>query len=210
MIYNYDIDELFTTIIKTIDLIFNNEFYSNDQSLMKVKKIIENWYFDFKENKTLKNISVEDLKYVDLEITNFFDKYIEIEPIKHNYTEILSYNFDIFQKEWKYEMEKISMNNKIDNLKKNMSKIMDLSLAFENYCDNTGSNLDFLNEIYKKASDLRNKKDLLGEEEQIKISNEIINDFEKLLDTVGRDKFIFYDDGSIEYKWDYSLLKEAK
>ena len=41
---------------------------------------------------------------MDLEITDFFDKYIKIESVKENYSERLLYNFSHLEKEWKSEM----------------------------------------------------------------------------------------------------------
>ena len=101
-------------------------------------------------------------------------------------------------------MEKEKM---LISFNKNMSKILDLQLAFESYIDNTGKNIPLLEQTYKNISNLRKNKDELGDEEKNIISNEILNNFEKLLDMVGRDKFIFYEDGKIEYEWDISLLK---
>ena len=68
--------------------------------------IIENWFNSFKATKSLLSINVSDLNFVDLEISDLFDKYIEIEPIEKNYCEILSYNFSILKKYWKDELEK--------------------------------------------------------------------------------------------------------
>lgn len=91
----------------------------------------------------------------------------------------------------------------------NMSEILDLQLAFEGYVDNTNANLPLLEQIYKEISDLRKDRDkgILNDKDKISRSNAILNNFEKLLNIVGRDKFIFYEDGGIEYKWDMSLLK---
>lgn len=98
------------------------------------------------------------------------------------------------------------MESKDNNLfDKNMSKILDLQLAFESYEDNTGEKMSLLEQIYQDINNLRKRKNELDSKEKVETSNEILINFEKLLDAVGRDKFIFYDDGKIEYKWDTSL-----
>ena len=45
-----------------------------------------------------------DIEYIDLELTDFFDKYIKIESVKENYSERILYNFSHLMKEWKNEM----------------------------------------------------------------------------------------------------------
>ena len=100
----------------------------------------------------------------------------------------------------------------IDTLfNENMSEILDLQLAFEGYVDNTNANLPLLEQIYQEISDLRKDRDrgILNDKDKISRSNAILNNFEKLLNIVGRDKFIFYEDGKVEYKWDMSLLEGA-
>lgn len=91
----------------------------------------------------------------------------------------------------------------------NMSEILDLQLAFEGYVDNTNANLPLLEQIYQEISDLRKDRDrgILNDKDKISRSNAILNNFEKLLNIVGKDKFIFYEYGKVEYKWDMSLLK---
>ena len=91
----------------------------------------------------------------------------------------------------------------------NMSEILDLQLAFEGYVDNTNANLPLLEQIYQEISDLRKDRDrgMLNDKDKISRSNAILNNFEKLFNIVGKDKFIFYEDGKVEYKWDMSLLK---
>ena len=70
-----EINDLFQGIINTIDLVFLNDFYTETNSLVDVRKIIKKWYDDFKKYNTLTNIKAKDLEFVDLEITNFFDNF---------------------------------------------------------------------------------------------------------------------------------------
>lgn len=82
-----------------------------------------------------------------------------------------------------------------------MSKILDLDLAFESYEDDTHDSNPLLDKICGDIKYLRQNKQELNEIEKIKLSQKILDNFEQLLDIVGRDKFYFYDDGGIEYKW---------
>ena len=70
----------------------------------KLKEKIESWYASYKETNTLKDIEVKDLENIDLEITDFFDKYIIKEPVKENYAERLLYDFEHLEENWKQEM----------------------------------------------------------------------------------------------------------
>ena len=95
---------LFKNILDTINLILQDDFYTQKESLTDIKIKVLNWYDDYKQNSTLKNISVVELEYVDFEIIDLFDNYIVIESVKQNYVERLSYYFSILKKEWKNEM----------------------------------------------------------------------------------------------------------
>ena len=101
--------------------------------------------------------------------------------------------------------DKEEKNN--DLLKENMSKILDLQLAFETYIDNTGAKIDLSEQTYNDIKELRKNIDNFTKNENIIKSNKILTNFEKLLELVGHDKFIFYEDGKIEYKWDMLVMK---
>lgn len=101
---NRDINSYFDGVINNINIILNNDFYDNKDNLEEVKNKVLEWQEDYKKNNTLKGISVKDLEYLDLEITDFFADYVATEPIKENYAERLSYDFSILEKKWKDEM----------------------------------------------------------------------------------------------------------
>lgn len=44
-------------------------------------------------------------------------------------------------------------------------------------------------------------RDSLSIDEQIRITNEIVKKYNDAFDLIGRDNFIFYDDGDINYIW---------
>ena len=100
------------------------------------------------------------------------------------------------------------MGEKIkEEFEKNMSRILYLQLAFEDYCDHSGNEPELYVQINEKTQQLREKKDQIDEKEKIKISLDILKQYEDLLNIVGKEKFIFYEDKSVEYKWDDNLLK---
>lgn len=101
-----EIDELFLTIIKIVDLMLGSDFYTEKQAILEIKRNIENWYANFKVKDSLLSISVENLKNLDLEITEIFSKYIEIESAIKNYSEVLSYYFNKLKRYWKDELLK--------------------------------------------------------------------------------------------------------
>ena len=109
---NSNIGELFINILDDINLIEKSKFYKKDDSFRKIKKIIKQWYGNYKLNKILTSITLKDLEYLDLEITSFFDKYIEYESIKENYSERLYYDFCGLEKIWQKDLENYIKENK--------------------------------------------------------------------------------------------------
>jgi len=89
----------------------NNNFYTDTKSLLQVKNVVENWYDDFKKTNSLTTINTKDLEFLDLEVTDFFSKYIETEPLSHNYSEILSHYLSQLEKYWKNEIDKSGRKN---------------------------------------------------------------------------------------------------
>lgn len=86
---NRDINSHFISILENIDKIENDKFYENKQNIISIKQTIKDWFDYYKNNNSLKNIVPELLTKIDLIITDYFDIYITIEPIKNNYVERL-------------------------------------------------------------------------------------------------------------------------
>lgn len=101
---NQNIKSYFEGVLENIDIILNNNFYKNKDNLITVRKSIAKWYDGYKKHQTLKEIDPKELKNLDLEITDFFADYVEIEPVNENYAERLSYDFDELERYWKDEM----------------------------------------------------------------------------------------------------------
>lgn len=106
-----EIVKLFSDFLKTLNLVFCDKFYEKTLELKKVKSIMYNWFLYFQSDKSLIHINPNEIEFVDLEITDFFDKYIEIEDALHNYTEILSFNLSQLEKYWKDEVIERSNKN---------------------------------------------------------------------------------------------------
>lgn len=101
-----EINSLFTGLIESLNSMLEHDLYQEKEIIVQIKEKTQNWFNDFKNNKTLTNIKVEDIKFLDLEITDLLDKYIMIESALENYVERTSYNFGILEKIWKDEILK--------------------------------------------------------------------------------------------------------
>lgn len=101
----------------------------------------------------------------------------------------------------------INVDSKDTMFDNNMKRLFKLQLAFESYEDNTGQDLDEITEIYDAIDDLRRKRETLAIDEKIYISNKILKKCDNLIKKLGKDKFIIYEDGCVEYNWDLSLIR---
>lgn len=79
--------------------------------------------------------------------------------------------------------------------------LLDYQLAFEDYSDATGNNL-FTAEPFVRLWEFRENRDTMQERELMTEAREIFDGLKCLVETVGKEKFIFYDDGSVEYIWE--------
>ena len=93
-------------VLENIMIILNSNFYKNEDKngLEDVYVKMKKWYEFYKEKNSLKGIEPYDLKNMDFDITDFFDKYIATENVKENYAERLLHDFGYLEKEWKKEM----------------------------------------------------------------------------------------------------------
>lgn len=90
--------------------------------------------------------------------------------------------------------------NKI-TLKLNSDKIYFASFAFEDYSDNNPSKYnDIYNDIFKRIGEFWNLKQTLNEKALLNLSNDLVKDIEKIYNLLGRENFIFYNDGVVEFK----------
>ena len=91
--------------------------------------------------------------------------------------------------------------NAEEELKKKSKLLFKLDLAFESYEDDNNVNIPLLNEVTMEFNEFRKKKINMNIVEQYNKTEELLKKYDKVLNIVGRDNFIFYDDGDINYIW---------
>ena len=93
------------------------------------------------------------------------------------------------------------MNNE-EKIKDNEYRIFKLDLAFESYQDDKqDTSMPLFDEIIDDVNNYRRTRVDNSIDKRIELSDKILNKYNKLLDIVGRENFIFYDDGDINYIW---------
>jgi hypothetical protein len=88
----------------------------------------------------------------------------------------------------------------MEQYRKNMGDILEINLAIESYRDDTQT--EYSDEEKKIEADLqllREQRNDLTETEKAKRSEDILARLNKVLDEIGREKFIFHTDGEINY-----------
>ena len=101
-----------------------------------------------------------------------------------------------------YNGREWSSEEKYLEYKANSCKILNSSLAIESYQDFTGDKGAEISHAYKKLGQYYKKKSVMTEEELLRTSYELVEKFNLLFDKIGRENFIFYDDGDVSYKWE--------
>ena len=100
---------------------------------------------------------------------------------------------------------------KLSGLDKKKIKILNYQLAFENYEDNTSKKLVELSNINNSLKKLRSKN--ITDIEADVLADKILSNFNALYNSLTKDeqdRFTFYDDDSINYKWDMNLINERR
>ncbi len=92
--------------------------------------------------------------------------------------------------------------SKEEKIKDNEYRILKLDLAFEDYQDDKqDTSMPLFDEIINDVNNYRRTRAENSIDKRIELSDKILDKYNKLLDIVGREKFIFYDDGDINYIW---------
>lgn len=86
-------------------------------------------------------------------------------------------------------------------LKDNIYFMLKAQLALESYEDDNNIEVPVIQEAYSKHKEFRNLRSSLNIEKQLSLSNDIIEKYNEAFDHVGRDNFVFYEDGDINYIW---------
>lgn len=100
---------------------------------------------------------------------------------------------------------------KLSDLDKKKAKILNFQLAFENYEDNTSKKLVELSNINNSLKKLRSEN--ITDIEADNLADKILSSFNTLYNSQTKDeqdRFTFYDDDSIKYKWNMNLIDERK
>ena len=96
-------------------------------------------------------------------------------------------------REWKDEIL-------LDKFKKNNSIILDCKLAIENYEDFRGEIVEEFNNINILWKNEKSKSLNMTDFETCKIAEEFVKKYYQLIEKLGKENFIFYEDGTVEYK----------
>ncbi|MFQ6752333.1 MAG: hypothetical protein ACLRFL_02050 [Clostridia bacterium] len=75
------------------------------------------------------------------------------------------------------------------------------SLALEDYADCNNSDWIYKDIAFQRLKEYRQNKDKMTEEELLSTTAEIVENFEKLFEKIGKENFVFHDDGDVEYIW---------
>ena len=88
-----------------------------------------------------------------------------------------------------------------NQFKINMRLARKLDLEFEDYTDDTDDHSIDEDEAFKKLYNIRRNFDAISTDQLIKDYNFIVKRFYEIIDELGRENFIFYDDGTVNYIW---------
>lgn len=91
-----------------------------------------------------------------------------------------------------------------------MSKILYFDLALENYEDLTGNRLEELDENFEKLKLLRQNRNFWSEDVRLREANNILDNFNKIIEDIGTNNFTFYDNGAVEYTGPNLVSKKKK
>ena len=91
----------------------------------------------------------------------------------------------------------------------NVCRYIRISLQLECYADDTGDESVYDTPGFKTLDELRKNYDNYTNEELIEKAELVIKQFNETIDKLGRDKFITYEDGDVEYIWK-NHIKEKK
>ena len=101
---------------------------------------------------------------------------------------------NLYNKDWKDK-------NLQKKFKENFYLVFRFQLAIENYLAENDLHLDKLDEFYTILKEIRHDGLNFSEKEIVEKTNFCILLKERILEEIGRENFIFYDDGDLNYIW---------
>lgn len=89
-----------------------------------------------------------------------------------------------------------------------MTQNLRYQLALEDYELDTGNKLELLMTIWSKLDVFRKNRENWSLEKQIQEAKIIQEDFQQVVNEIGKEHFVFYDDGDINYIWKKSKKED--
>jgi hypothetical protein len=80
-------------------------------------------------------------------------------------------------------------------------RLFKISLSFESYEDDNKGYFPELDKVIEDHNSFSASKQKLNKKQLAKKTEKLLDEYDKILDIVGRDKFVFYDDGCVDYIW---------
>ena len=97
-------------------------------------------------------------------------------------------------RQWKSDAEHKQYSSKV-------AIYVHIALQLECYADDTGDNSVYNTPGFKTLEDLRKNYESLNSSELLSKAGLVIKQFNETIDKLGRDKFITYENGDVEYIW---------
>ncbi|MBQ7880303.1 MAG: hypothetical protein IJ358_00450 [Clostridia bacterium] len=88
----------------------------------------------------------------------------------------------------------------LENFKRNNSIILDCQLAIESYEDFRDEIVEDFHNLNKLWKNEKVKSVNMTDFQIYEISEDFIKRYYKLIENLGKEKFVFYNDGTVEYK----------
>ena len=84
----------------------------------------------------------------------------------------------------------------------NISKNLKSALALENYADCNGDDEIYKDEAFVLLKEYRSKQKEMTEQQLLETTELIGKKFDELFSKIGREKFVFYEDGDVNFIWE--------
>ena len=179
--------------ILDFDLALENYLDDNNKSFPLLDEVIQD-VNHFRDNK--KNLSEEEQKD---ETDKIIKKYNEVLDIIGRSNFMFSSYGDIDYLTKKERKKNEAWKNKSQEFKSR--RLFKISLSFESYEDDNKEDFPELDKVIEDHNLFSASKQKLNKKQLAKETEKLLDEYDKTLDIVGRDKFVFYDDGCVDYIW---------
>ena len=100
------------------------------------------------------------------------------------------------------------ISDNVELLRYLMTQNLRYQLALEDYELDTGNKLELLMTIWSKLDVFRKNRENWSLEKQIQEAKIIQEDFQQVVNEIGKEHFTFYEDGDINYIWKKSKKED--